>query len=105
MLVTGESVVGNLATPEDIFVTPEEWKERIAKIPGGDLEQLGLLRIAHAENKLGISAPIVPDGALVEFSSQPTPRFHGSIPGMVEEVKKLTAAGRRVPFKPHAQHR
>ena len=93
-----QSLVGNLATPEDIFVTPEEWKERIAKIPGGDLEQLGLLRIAHAENKLGISAPIVPDGALIEFSSQPTPRFHGSIPGMVEEVKKLTAAGQRVIF-------
>ena len=91
-----QSLVGNLATPEDIFVSPEEWKERIAKLAGGDLEQLGLLRIAHAENKLGISAPVVPDGTLIEFSSQPTPRFHGSIPGMVEEVKKLTAAGQRV---------
>jgi transcription-repair coupling factor (superfamily II helicase) len=93
-----QSLVGKLATPEDIFVAPEEWKERIARLPGGDLEQLGLLRIAHAENKLGISGPVVPDAALIEFSSQPTPRFHGSIPGMVEEVKKLTAAGHRVIF-------
>ncbi len=93
-----QSLVGKLATPEDIFITPEQWSERIARLPGGDLEQLGLLRIAQAENKLGIAAPAVPDGTLIEFSSQPTPRFHGSIPGMVEEVRKLTAGGQRVIF-------
>ena len=30
--------------------------------------------------------------------SQPTTRFHGSVPAMVEEVKKLTAEGKRVLF-------
>jgi len=93
-----QSLVGKLATPEDIFITPEQWSERIAKLPGGDLEQLGLLRIAQAENKIGIAAPAVPDGTLIEFSTQPTPRFHGSIPGMVEEVRKLTASSQRVIF-------
>ena len=34
----------------------------------------------------------------IEFASQPTTRFHGSVPAMVEEVKKLTSEGRRVMF-------
>jgi len=34
----------------------------------------------------------------VEFASQPTPRFHGSVPAMAEEVPKLTASGKRVLF-------
>ena len=33
---------------------------------------------------------------LVEFSSRPTPRFHGAVPKLLEEVKKLSAAGERV---------
>ena len=32
----------------------------------------------------------------VEFASRPTPRFHGAVPKLVEEVKKLSAAGQRV---------
>jgi transcription-repair coupling factor (superfamily II helicase) len=47
---------------------------------------------------LGLTAPQVPEGNLIEFNSQPTMRFHGSVPAMVEEVKKLTASGRRVIF-------
>jgi transcription-repair coupling factor (superfamily II helicase) len=92
------SGVGKLATPADIYLPPQSWSELIAKLPGGSLEQLGLLRIAEAENKLGLTVPQVPEGNLVEFNSQPTMRFHGSVPAMVEEVKKLTAGGRRVIF-------
>ena len=92
------SGVGKLALPEDIYLPPQRWRELIAKLPGGALEQLGLLRIAEAENKLGLTAPQIPEGHLIEFSSQPTTRFHGSVPAMVEEEKKLTAAGRRVIF-------
>ncbi|HEY6304866.1 MAG TPA: transcription-repair coupling factor [Candidatus Angelobacter sp.] len=92
------SGVGKLATPEDIYLPPPRWNEVVAKLPGGSLEQLGLLRIAEAENKLGLAAPQVPESALIEFSSQPTMRFHGSVPAMVEEVKKLIAGGQRVIF-------
>jgi transcription-repair coupling factor (superfamily II helicase) len=92
------SGVGKLATPEDIYLPPPQWNELIARLSGGSLEQLGLLRIAEAENKLGLTAPQVPEGNLIEFNSQPTMRFHGSVPAMVEEVKKLTASGRRVIF-------
>jgi transcription-repair coupling factor (superfamily II helicase) len=92
------SGVGKLATPEDIFLSPDQWNTLVARRPGGSLEQLGLLRIAQAENALGITEPQVPDAPLIEFSTQPTARFHGSVPGMAEEVRKLTAAGQRVVF-------
>lgn len=94
-----QSLVGKLATPEDIFLTPDEWNARIEKLPGGSLEQLGLLRIARAEAELGLTdSPSIEETSLIEFASQPTTRFHGSVPGMVEEVRKLTAAGERVIF-------
>ena len=32
----------------------------------------------------------------IAFHTQPTPRFHGSVPAMLEEVKKQIAEGRRV---------
>src|SRR5262249_7103842 len=34
----------------------------------------------------------------IEILSQPSMRFHGSIPAMVEEVNKLTVEGKRVIF-------
>ncbi|HEY6971136.1 MAG TPA: transcription-repair coupling factor [Candidatus Angelobacter sp.] len=81
------SGVGKLATPADLYLTPEEWNERIAKLPGGDLQHLGLSAAegGHAPHN-------------VEILSQPSMRFHGSIPAMVEEVNKLTADGKRVIF-------
>ena len=93
-----QSLVGKLATPEDIFLTPEESDAIIAQRAGGDLEQLGLLRIAQAENKLGLTETPEAAAGLIEFASQSTVRFHGSVPAMVEEVRKLTAEGRRVIF-------
>ena len=94
-----QSLVGNLATPEEIFLTPEQWNSRIEALAGGSLEQLGLLRIAKAEAELALSdSPEVHGTDLIEFSSQPTTRFHGSVPAMVEEVRKLTASGQRVIF-------
>ncbi|HEU5414712.1 MAG TPA: transcription-repair coupling factor, partial [Candidatus Angelobacter sp.] len=35
-----QSLVGKLATPEDIFLPPDEWNARIQKLPGGSMEQL-----------------------------------------------------------------
>jgi transcription-repair coupling factor (superfamily II helicase) len=49
---------------------------------GLDVEQLGLASSNGRE--------------LVEFNSRPTPRFHGAVPKLLEEVKKLSAAGERV---------
>src|SRR5581483_4994772 len=76
------SGVGNLVTPSDLYVVPEDWQGRIADLPGADLEHLGITRT---------------DGTgEIAFASQPTPRFHGSVPAMLEEVKNLTSNGQQV---------
>ena len=77
------SGVGNLVRPEDIYVPPETWWENLPALPGADLEQLGIERGAEA-------------GAAAAFLSQPTPRFHGSVPALLDEVKKQLAEQNRV---------
>jgi transcription-repair coupling factor (superfamily II helicase) len=87
------SGVGKLATPEDLYLSPEEWEERLAQLPGGSLEHLALETDSRSPDH-----PITGSPDLIHFLSQPAMRFHGSIPAMVEEVNKLTAEGRRVIF-------
>jgi transcription-repair coupling factor (superfamily II helicase) len=79
------SGVGNLVTPKDLYLPPEDWQKKVATLAGADLEHLGITRAA---------APEPP----IAFLTQPTPRFHGSVPAMLEEVKKLTAEGKQVLF-------
>src|SRR4051812_3714255 len=76
------SGVGNLVRPSDLYISPEEWPGKLRSIPGVDLEHLGVTRGHDLET--------------VELHAQPSPRFHGSIPIMLEEVKKNLAANRRV---------
>src|SRR5438270_817937 len=76
------SGVGSLVRPADLYVSPEEWPGKLRSIPGVDLEHLGVTRGEDLET--------------VELHSQPSPRFHGSIPMMLEEVKKNLVANRRV---------
>jgi transcription-repair coupling factor (superfamily II helicase) len=87
------SGVGKLATPEDLYLSPDEWEKRVAQLPGGNLEHLALEIESRSPDH-----PITGSPDLIQFSSQPAMRFHGSIPAMVEEVNKLTAEGRRVIF-------
>ncbi|MCI0350694.1 MAG: transcription-repair coupling factor, partial [Acidobacteriales bacterium] len=77
------SGVGNLLRPEEIYLPAEQLTARVESLPGGSVEQLG---IASGEQQE------------IVFSSQPTPRFHGSLPTAVEEVGKLSAAGNNVVF-------
>ncbi|MCU1305862.1 MAG: transcription-repair coupling factor (mfd) [Acidobacteriaceae bacterium] len=79
------SGVGSLVTPEEIFIAPEAWEQLVQSHAGADIEELN---VATAEA----------EGDVVDFRSQPTMRFHGSVPAMVEEVKKLSVAGERVIF-------
>src|SRR4051812_11810521 len=81
------SGIGALVGPEEIYFPPAEWNDRLTRTSGIDIERLGI----STSN----------DGAADDqftFHSRPTTRFHGSIPAMVEEVKTLTAGGRRVIF-------
>ena len=79
------SGVGNLVTPKDLYISPEDWQKKVASLPGADVEHLGITRGTETEPP-------------VTITSQPTPRFHGSVPAMLEEVKKLTAEGKQVLF-------
>jgi len=78
------SLIGNLVRPTDLYFPPEQWWQMLSALPGADLEHLGITR---------------PDqGETVQFPSQPAPRFHGSVPAMLEEVQKLTGENKNVVF-------
>ena len=77
------SGIGNLVRPEDLYLAPEDWQQQVAARAGADLEHLGLSQPGREQQ---------------EFASQPTMRFHGSVPAMVEEVRKVTGEGKRVLF-------
>jgi transcription-repair coupling factor (superfamily II helicase) len=76
------SGIGNLVRPTDLYLSPDDWWQKLASLPGAELEHLGIARPEGIES--------------VAFHSQPTPRFHGSVPAMLEEVQKQIADNRRV---------
>jgi len=78
------SGIGNLVRPEDLYFLPEALQQNLSGSHGADLEHLAITRS-------GVVEPAA-------FLSQPTPRFHGSVPSMLEEVQKLSAEGKRVLF-------
>src|SRR5208282_4573984 len=107
------SGVGNLVRPADLYLTPESWRETIAKLPGADLEYLAITRPTDAppssvilreakDPRISPAADNTPPEATVAskpeavFLSQPAPRFHGAMNVMTEEVTKLTRGGTRV---------
>ncbi len=77
------SGVGSLAPPDDLFLSPERLQELLGQRPGGALEHLELAGSPQLQ---------------VSFLSRPTGRFHGSIPFMVDEARRLTGEGQRVVF-------
>ncbi len=79
------SGVGNLVRPTDLYLPPDGWWPKVETLAGADLEHLGITRSEDADST-------------VNLQTQATPRFHGAIPAMLEEVKKLTAAGNQVLF-------
>ena len=75
------SGIGNLIRPEELYITPDAWRERIRHSHGADVEQLGIAGGGDEH---------------IEFSARTTTRFHGSVPAMMEEIRKLTAENERV---------
>ena len=76
------SGVGNLVRPEDLYFPPDVLLQTFATWVGADVEHLGITRTDRADG--------------IAFLTQPAPRFHGSVPTMLEEVKKLSDEGRHV---------
>jgi len=79
------SGVGNLVRPGDLYIPPEGWWQKVASLTGADLEHLGITRGDDGDSN-------------ISFLTQPTPRFHGAVPTMLEEVQKLTREGNQVLF-------
>src|SRR5271165_1372051 len=78
------SLIGNLVRPEDLFLTPDQWRARLQHAPTIAVEQLGIEGADEGEH--------------LTLQTQPTTRFHGSVAAMTEEVGKLTREGKRVMF-------
>ncbi|GAC1437110.1 MAG: transcription-repair coupling factor [Terriglobales bacterium] len=76
------SGVGKLVQPIDLYFSPEDLSRKISTIAGADLEHLGIERGESGES--------------VAFHSQTAPRFHGSIPALLDEVKKQSEENHRV---------
>ena len=79
------SGVGNLVRPTDLYLAPHDWWQKVASLTGAEVEHLGITR-AEGED------------SVVNFLAQPTPRFHGAVPVMLEQVQKLTGEGKQVMF-------
>ena len=77
------SGVGNLVRPSDLYVVPEDWWQKVSRLPGADVEHLDIERSDDS-------------AAAISFHTQPAPRFHGSVPAMLEEVKKEIGESKRV---------
>src|SRR5579863_6474878 len=76
------SGIGNLIRPEDIYLRPEILQGLLQSHFGLDLDQLGAIDVLDEDTTLGEIA----------LNTRPTLRFHGSIPALTEQLRKLIEA-------------
>jgi transcription-repair coupling factor (superfamily II helicase) len=76
------SGIGSLVGPEDIYIRPEMLQGLLESHTGLDIDQLGAVDILDVDNTLGEIA----------LNTRPTLRFHGSIPALTEQLRKLMEA-------------
>jgi transcription-repair coupling factor (superfamily II helicase) len=78
--------IGELIRPEDIYLRPEILTATLESHAGLDLDQLGVVDVLEDDKTLGE----------IELLSRPTPRFHGAIPALVEQLRLLMANEQRI---------
>ncbi len=81
------SGIGSLVRAEDLYLSPWDLTDRVRKMPGCELDQLGAVDVLEGDTN---------EGSEIEFATRPTMRFHGSIPAMVDELRKLMEAEARI---------
>ena len=72
--------IGSLVSPGDLYLSPWELQDRIRAYSGCELDQLGAVDVLEGDRS---------DASEIEFATRPTMRFHGSIPGMIDQLKLL----------------
>jgi transcription-repair coupling factor (superfamily II helicase) len=80
------SGIGSLIRPEDIYLRPEVLQSLLESHPGLDIDQLGAVDILDEDTTLGEIA----------VNTRPTLRFHGSIPALTENLRKLMETEHRI---------
>src|SRR6185437_8071123 len=73
------SGIGNLIRAEDIYIRPEILQGLLQAHFGIDIDQLGAVDVLDEDSTLGEIA----------LNTRPTLRFHGSIPALTEQLRKL----------------
>ncbi|MFZ0395744.1 MAG: transcription-repair coupling factor [Terracidiphilus sp.] len=76
------SGIGDLIRPEDIYLRPEILQGLLQAHFGLDFDQLGAIDVLDQDATLGEIA----------INTRPTLRFHGSIPALTEQLRKLIEA-------------
>ncbi|MGD0345939.1 MAG: transcription-repair coupling factor [Terracidiphilus sp.] len=80
------SGIGSLVRPEDIYLRPEILRASLEAHMGLDLDQLSAVDVLDDDATLGE----------IELPTRPTLRFHGSIPALTEQLKKLMVTETRI---------
>jgi len=81
------SGIGSLVRPEDIYISPWDLDDRLRRFSGFELDQLGAVDVLDSDRS-ALSE--------IDFATRPTPRFHGSIPALVEAINTLIHQDARV---------
>lgn len=79
--------IGSLVRAEDIYLSPWDLEDRIRRMPGIELDQLGAVDVLDSQ---------VDALSGIEMPTRPTTRFHGSIPALVEQLRSLMNQEARV---------
>lgn len=88
------SGIGSLVKPDDVYLSPWDFADRVRMYPGIELDQLGAVDVLDAEAS---------SQSEIEFATRPTMRFHGSIPQFTEHLKTLQSQDARVLIAAHNQ--
>ncbi len=81
------SGIGNLVRSEDIYISPWELEDRLRRLTGIDLDQLGAVDVLDADRS---------ELSEIHFATRPTQRFHGSIPAMIDAINSLMEQDARI---------
>ena len=81
------SGIGSLVRPEDIYVSPWDFRDSLRKFSGLEFDQLGTVDVLDADRS---------ELSEIDFATRPTQRFHGSIPALIEAIQGLMNQDARI---------